>query len=123
MPVIACGSDTISQVDPRLLKGEVKYNGLSAAELKARGIHLSQLVQYIPQLDEHSPFLTVRETLQFIASNALAGVDAEGAEARVQEMLALLRLQDCANTVVGNALLRGSMWSGRERTARQHDQC
>lgn len=94
-------------MNPGLLHGDVRYNGLTAAELRSRGVHLGPLVQYIGQLDEHSPFLTVRETLRFAARNALAGLDAAAIEARVLETLALLRLQDCANTVVGNALLRG----------------
>jgi ABC-type multidrug transport system ATPase subunit len=90
-----------------LLKGDVKYNGYTEAELRSRGVHLGQLVQYVSQLDEHSPFMTVRETLRFVARNALAGVDDAAVEARVSDTISLLRLQDCADTIVGNALLRG----------------
>ena len=89
----------------------MRYNGLTSAELRGRGVYLGQLVQYVGQLDEHSPFLTVRETLRFIAQNALANVDTAAAEARVSETIRLLRLQDCADTVVGNTLLRGSEWA------------
>jgi len=67
---------------------------------------LSELAQYVGQLDEHAPFLTVRETLRFAARNALSG-DAASIEARVSEIVTLLRLEDCADTKVGNTLLRG----------------
>jgi ABC-type glutathione transport system ATPase component len=89
------------------LHGEVRYNGLTSTELLSRGVHSSQLVQYVSQLDEHSPYLTVRETLTFAARNALAATDAAAVDARVAEVLSLLRLRDCADTVVGNALQRG----------------
>jgi ABC-type multidrug transport system fused ATPase/permease subunit len=53
------------------LTGAVLYGGLPAAELAARGLHLCHLAQYVSQLDEHFPFLTVRETLQFAADSPL----------------------------------------------------
>ena len=101
------------QTFPRQLSGDVRYNGLTSAELRASGVYLGQLVQYVGQLDEHSPFLTVRETLRFVAQNALAPAVTAATEARVSETIRLLRLQDCADTVVGNALLHGSEWVAR----------
>ena len=93
--------------NPRALHGEVSYSGLTAIEAAGRGIYVGQLVQYVSQLDEHSPFLTVRETLRFIAQNSLAGADSAAIDSRVAETLDLLRLNECADTTVGNALMRG----------------
>lgn len=102
-----------------------------------RGIELGQLVQYVSQLDEHSPFLTVRETLMFVARNrcagcgllclavgrrslacrhcSLTGVDRAAAEQRVQEILDLLHLNACADTIVGNDLMRGVSGGEKKR--------
>ena len=93
-----CGKSTFLKAlttrlsNQRDLRGEVRYGGLSVPEVKAAGIHLGQLVQYVNQLDEHFPFLTVRETLTFVAENSLAGADSEAAKARVQDVLDLLHL-------------------------------
>ena len=94
----SCGKSTLLKAlttrlaKPRDLHGDVRYGGLSVPEVAAAGIHLGQLVQYVNQLDEHFPFLTVRETLSFVAENSLAGADATAVEARVQEVLDLLHL-------------------------------
>jgi hypothetical protein len=82
-------------------KGEVRYGGgaagegsLTRAEAEARGINVGQLVQYVDQLDNHLPFLTVRETLEFIGENALVGGEAT-ARARVDDIIDLLHLKNC----------------------------
>ena len=46
---------------------KVLYGGADAAALRASGTTLGQLVQYVDQRDDHMPFLTVRETLAFVA--------------------------------------------------------
>jgi ABC-type multidrug transport system ATPase subunit len=78
--------------NPRQLHGDVRYGGRTVDEARRAGVQLGQLVQYVSQLDEHSPFLTVRETLSFVARNSLADVDSAGAAQRVQEVLDLLHL-------------------------------
>lgn len=93
-----CGKSTFLKAlttrlsNQRDLRGEVRYSGLSVPEVQEAGVHLGQLVQYVNQLDEHFPFLTVRETLTFVAENSLAGADSAAAAARVQEVLDLLHL-------------------------------
>ena len=58
----------------------VLYNGKTTTELlQENRVYYNQLVQYIDQLDNHFTFLTVRETCEFIAENALASIDKEGA--------------------------------------------
>lgn len=101
--------------NPSSLKGEVQYNGRSALQVAADGACLGQLVQYVNQLDEHFAFLTVRETLMFVAENCLAGVDKAGAAERVQEVLNLLHLNGCANTMIGNDILRGVSGGEKKR--------
>lgn len=78
----------------------VTYNGDSPAELKNKGIYPGQLVQYVDQLDNHMPFLTVRETFEFIGENALAGVDSEGVDARVNDVINLLHLKNAESEYI-----------------------
>ena len=45
---------------PRVgVTGTVSYSGLAPGDAAAAGVHLGQLVQYVPQVDEHIPYLTV----------------------------------------------------------------
>jgi ABC-type multidrug transport system ATPase subunit len=74
------------------------------------------------QLDQHLPFLTVRETLEFIHNNALVDPAecghlelAEQHRNRVDDVLTLLHLHNCADTVVGNDLLRGVSGGEKKR--------
>jgi ABC-type multidrug transport system ATPase subunit len=74
------------------------------------------------QLDQHLPFLTVRETLEFIHNNALVDPAecghpelAEQHRNRVDDILTLLHLHNCADTVVGNDLLRGVSGGEKKR--------
>lgn len=55
---------------PLPLEGSVTYSGKSAAELKAEGVHLKLLANYVDQLDVHLPYLTVRETATFACVNS-----------------------------------------------------
>lgn len=103
-----CGKSTFLKAlttrlsNQRELRGEVRYGGLTRAEVSASGIYLGQLVQYVNQLDEHFPYLTVRETLTFVAENSLAGADKSAAAARVQEVLDLLHLNGELRGCCGN---------------------
>ena len=104
------------------VRGRVTYSGVDAAGAPAAGVHLGQLVQYVSQLDNHLPFMTVRETLEFYHSNAtidpashghpeLAGQHA----AEVDKIISLLHLGACQHTVVGDALLRGVSGGEKKR--------
>ncbi|RYG50395.1 hypothetical protein EON67_05360 [archaeon] len=83
-------------------------------EAARRGIQIKQLVQYVDQLDVHLPQLSVRETLEFAYNNStvdpsyLGHPDLEtSVAARVDNVIKLLGLTGCQNTVVGDELLRG----------------
>ena len=104
------------------LGGEVLYNGLSAAEVKRRGIVLSKLVTYVGQTDMHFPVLTVKETLQFAAENSCASVERFGDAELVQmeaeradRMIHMIGLEEASGTIIGNDLLRGVSGGQRKR--------
>lgn len=104
------------------LKGTVAYSGLSATEAESRGINLKQLVQYVDQLDIHLPQLTVRETFEFAHQNGTVDPSllghpdlAASAARKVEDIIALLSLQGCSNTVVGNDLVRGVSGGEKKR--------
>ncbi|KAG7381820.1 hypothetical protein PHYPSEUDO_005647 [Phytophthora pseudosyringae] len=116
------------------VEGEVTYNGVPAAELRKR---LPQLVSYVPQRDEHYALLTAKETVEFAHaccggdlvtywdSNFVHGTPDENAEALkvVRAMyehypdlvIQQLGLENCQNTVVGDAMLRGVSGGERKR--------
>ncbi|RAW22981.1 Pleiotropic drug resistance protein 1 [Phytophthora cactorum] len=116
------------------IEGEVAYNGTSTEELHNR---LPQLVSYVPQRDKHYPELTVKETLEFAhaacggelserdASHLVNGTPDENAEAlKAAQALAKhypdvviqqLGLENCQNTIVGDAMLRGVSGGERKR--------
>jgi ABC-type multidrug transport system ATPase subunit len=105
-----------------LSTGEVRYGGLTAEEAQAKDIHIGHVVQYIEQLDQHLPYLTVRETFDFIHANALVDPAEHGHKelgelhaTRVQDTLELLSLKNCSETVVGNDLLRGISGGEKKR--------
>ena len=106
----------------KAIEGKVCYSGVDIKELKKQGIFLQLLSNYVDQLDTHLPFLTVRETATFACNNAtvephLAGnpeLEAAAGE-RVQRVLELLKLTNCANTLVGNELVRGISGGEKKR--------
>lgn len=98
------------------LNGSIEFNGLSANQME-----LSKLVGLVDQTDDHCPTLTVRETIQF-ADTCLNGRIEDRPEAlqavaslRTELMLELLGLTNCADTVVGDAMLRGVSGGERKR--------
>ncbi|KAG6615931.1 ATP-binding Cassette (ABC) Superfamily [Phytophthora cinnamomi] len=89
--------------------GEILYSGLRGEE-----IDLVKLVGLVDQTDNHIPTLTVRETFKF-ADMCVNGRPEDQHEEmrdiaalRTELFLQILGLESCADTVVGNALLRGA---------------
>ncbi|KAG3231642.1 ABC transporter G family member 31 [Phytophthora idaei] len=98
------------------IEGEVAYNGTSTEELHNR---LPQLVSYVPQRDKHYPELTVKETLEF-AHAAYENAEAlKAAQALAKHypdvVIQQLGLENCQNTIVGDAMLRGVSGGERKR--------
>ncbi|KAL7999149.1 putative AAA+ ATPase domain, pigment precursor permease/Protein ATP-binding cassette sub-family G [Plasmopara halstedii] len=96
--------------------GDILYSGLQGDK-----IDLTKLVGLVDQTDNHIPTLTVRETFKF-ADLCLNGRPADQhdemrdiAALRTELFLQILGLESCADTVVGNALLRGVSGGERKR--------
>mmetsp|Transcript_24221 Transcript_24221/g.24835 ORF Transcript_24221/g.24835 Transcript_24221/m.24835 type:complete len:1388 (-) Transcript_24221:477-4640(-) len=102
------------------LDGQITYNGDETSSNKFR---LPKIADYIDEKDQHAPTLTVWETLEFawlVSSNGhhSYGVAANEESAKeldkqdsfrtkVNNITQLLGLMGCANTIVGNGMLRG----------------
>eukprot|EP00644_Phytophthora_capsici_P006573 jgi/Phyca11/47156/gw1.36.263.1 len=91
------------------IEGEVTYNGTLASDL---GNRLPQLVSYVPQRDKHYPALTVKETLEFAHSTFGDQILSENYPDVVIQQLGL---DNCQNTIVGDAMLRGVSGGERKR--------
>ncbi|EGD82449.1 ABC transporter [Salpingoeca rosetta] len=102
--------------------GEVLFNGRTAEESEAL---VPRLAAYVGQDDVHMPQLTVRETLTFAAQNANvtehlpadSELVQEYARQRVDLVLRLLGLTNCADTIVGNDLIRGVSGGEKRRVS------
>lgn len=109
-------------LDPKLTSGSLRFGGYTATEAMNKGIYLSQLTNYVDQIDSHLPLLTVRETLQFVLDNATVDPSylshpelAAAHETRVQDTIDALHLTTCADTRVGDELLRGVSGGEKKR--------
>ncbi|KAG2506622.1 hypothetical protein JM16_009120 [Phytophthora kernoviae] len=96
--------------------GEILYSGLRGEE-----IDLIKLTGLVDQTDNHIPTLTVRETFKF-ADMCVNGRPEDQPEEmrdiaalRTELFLQILGLENCADTVVGDALLRGVSGGERKR--------
>ncbi|ETI48387.1 hypothetical protein PPTG_10588 [Phytophthora nicotianae INRA-310] len=96
--------------------GEILYSGL-----KGEDIDLIKLAGLVDQTDNHIPTLTVRETFKF-ADMCVNGRPEDQPEEmrdiaalRTELFIQILGLEDCADTVVGDALLRGVSGGERKR--------
>uniref|UniRef100_H3H1N0 ABC transporter domain-containing protein n=2 Tax=Phytophthora ramorum TaxID=164328 RepID=H3H1N0_PHYRM len=96
--------------------GEILYSGLKGEE-----IDLIKLAGLVDQTDNHIPTLTVRETFKF-ADMCVNGRPKDQPEEmrdiaalRTELFIQILGLEDCSNTVVGDALLRGVSGGERKR--------
>jgi ABC-type multidrug transport system ATPase subunit len=113
--------------------GSLQYNGRTASELAADGVHLKRLTAYVGQLDLHFPSLTVRETVTFATRSSVADTallpgardDMELMQmdrGRADMLIELIGLGECADTFVGNDMLRGVSGGQRKvkRNASEH---
>ncbi|KFU95159.1 ATP-binding cassette sub-family G member 8, partial [Chaetura pelagica] len=75
-------------------------------------------IAHVRQDDRLLPHLTVRETLLFVAKLRLPKFFSESQrKKRVEDVIAELRLRQCANTRVGNQYLRGVSGGERRRVS------
>ncbi|GAA5883094.1 hypothetical protein JCM16303_006086 [Sporobolomyces ruberrimus] len=90
--------------------GTIKLNG------KEYDTSLASLIAFVEQEDSHHlPALSVRETLRYAARLRLKSSTAAQCDARAEEVLRMLGLKDCADNMVGGALVKGLSISGGEK--------
>ncbi|KAJ1731752.1 ATP-binding cassette transporter snq2, partial [Coemansia biformis] len=99
--------------------GTVSYGGLSPSEVQH---HFRGEVAYNQEEDMHFPSLTVRKTLEFAIQCKTPSkqvlTDSKGYQREVlQVLLEMYGLERCADTVVGNAFLRGVSGGERKRVS------
>ncbi|POM78991.1 ABC transporter [Phytophthora palmivora] len=116
------------------VEGDISFNNVPRQQLKDR---LPQFVSYVNQRDKHFPMLTVKETLEFAhqvcggditkRSEFMASLpsDKESLEAlkttkaifeHYPEVIThQLGLQNCQDTIVGDAMVRGVSGGERKR--------
>ncbi|KAM4694208.1 ATP-binding cassette sub-family G member 8 [Discoglossus pictus] len=97
----------------KIKSGQILINGkLSTKQL------VKKCVAHVRQDDQLLPHLTVRETLSFVAKLRLPrSFSEEQRQKRVEDVIAELRLRQCANTKVGNTYTRGVSGGERRRVS------
>jgi len=88
-------------------RGTIRYDGMAWREYPK----LKRKIGFIPQDDVYPPMLTVREHLTFSARLLLNGA----VSAKVEEVISLLKLDGCADTQLGSAMMRGVSGGERKR--------
>lgn len=100
-----CGKKIPVGASNRLIEtGRVLFNSKPQTKMT-----VSSVCSFVRQSDDHLlPALSCRETLQFAAELRLPSTMNKGDKsARVREVLSLLGLNHCANTIVGGELMKG----------------
>uniref|UniRef100_A0A6J0UDC5 ATP-binding cassette sub-family G member 8 n=1 Tax=Pogona vitticeps TaxID=103695 RepID=A0A6J0UDC5_9SAUR len=96
----------------KITSGEILINGkpINRPLVKKCAAHVREDDRLLPNL-------TVRETFLFIAKLRLPESSDSQREKRVEDVIAELRLRQCANTRVGNAYIRGVSGGERRRVS------
>ncbi|KAI2657727.1 ATP-binding cassette sub-family G member 8 [Labeo rohita] len=93
--------------------GEILINGKTSTRSLVK-----KCIAHVRQDDRLLPHLTVRETLAFVAKLRLpAHFTQEQRDQRVDDVIAELRLRQCAHTRVGNDYVRGVSGGERRRVS------
>ncbi|XP_041420214.1 ATP-binding cassette sub-family G member 8-like [Xenopus laevis] len=97
----------------KIKSGQILINGKVSTKHRVK-----KCVAHVCQDDQLLPHLTVRETLTFIAKLRLPkSYSEEQRRRRVEDVIAELRLRQCANTKVGNTYTRGVSGGERRRVS------
>ena len=100
-----CGRNLSIGVNSKLIEGgDILFNGVPQTHKT-----IASVCSFVRQSDEHLlPALTCRETLEFAAALRLpVEMPREKKMERARQVLAVLGLKHCADTVVGSELLKG----------------
>ena len=104
--------------------GELWYNGLTADEQLRAGAYVEKLCALVAQGDVHFANLTVRETLQFALESSVADPSLLNPtdprllawhKRKVDLLLSVLGMHECADTIAGNAVIRGISGGQKKR--------
>ena len=101
---------------------EISQNLVKTGRILANGVEketiqgFSSLSAYVQQDDILFQTMTVRECLEFAAKLKLPGT-MEQKLARVDEVIAVLKLTKCQNTRIGGPLIKGVSGGERKRTS------
>ena len=76
----------------------------------------ARILAYVMQDDILSPVMTVKESFRFAARLRL-NLPLEKINSKVEATIVELGLQNCANTMIGNNLIRGVSGGERKRTS------
>ncbi|CAM6083924.1 unnamed protein product [Calypogeia fissa] len=100
------------RIDKKSLGGSILVNG------KPMDSKFKRISGYVMQDDALFPLLTVRETLLYSARLKLRGdITYKEKEERVEQVIQQLGLDSCANTKVGNDVIRGVSGGERRRVS------
>ncbi|KAF6001001.1 mitochondrial chaperone [Cyanidiococcus yangmingshanensis] len=101
------------------ISGTVEYNGYDIGTASRQVLRpLQHIVQFVEESDEHIPSLTVRDTFRFAADCLIPDFFPFAEKIRTDRVELLIKnlgLEHCANTVVGNELLRGISGGEKKR--------
>jgi ATP-binding cassette subfamily G (WHITE) protein 1 len=96
------------------VKGAIRVNG----KTMTRGDEIKQTSCFVFQDDVILDTMTVREAIGMSAKLRLPdSISAEDKARRVEDLISLLRLEKCADTLVGSTLIKGISGGERKRTA------
>lgn len=100
------------------IDGDIRYNGIPQTEFNQNYPSYSA---YNSEADLHQPTLTVRETLRFVlecrVGGALEGRRRQQIEETIQVYLRIFGLLNCAETRVGDEMIRGCSGGEKKRVS------
>lgn len=100
------------------VEGDILYNGIDQTEFNE---HYSSYSAYNSEADLHHPTMTVRQTLRFVLEcrlgGALEGKRHELIEEEIQVYLRTFGLLNCAETKVGDEVVRGCSGGEKKRVS------
>ncbi|XP_074805455.1 ATP-binding cassette sub-family G member 8 isoform X1 [Natator depressus] len=115
----ACGKTSLLDVitcrdhGGKIKSGQIIINGQPSTHQLVK-----KCIAHVRQDDRLIPSLTVKETLSFVAKLRLPKTFSDSQrEKRVEDVIAELRLRQCANTRVGNEYIRGVSGGERRRVS------
>ena len=100
------------RLESKYLKGQINVNGAPIDKKSFR-----KETGYVMQSDALFPLLTVRETLRYAAYLRIPNKSTQEKERAAENIIKLLRLEHCVNTVIGNEETRGLSGGEKRRVS------